>query len=192
MSEQQNTAGETKGQDQNPRPDNGQTETKAGTAAITAAELEDLRKRAAERDSYLDLAQRTQADFQNYQKRQQREREQERDFQRGALVVELLPILDNLERAIHSARQSGSGEALLKGVSMVHGQFLDLLRNRFGVTPIEALGQPFDPAKHEALTDQPSSEHAPNTVIQVAERGYQMNERVLRPAKVVVASRPGS
>jgi molecular chaperone GrpE len=175
--------------DENASNGHGETSQQTtGTVTVAASELEELRKKAAERDEYLDLARRTKADFENYQKRQQREREQEREFFRGAVVVELLPVLDNLERALNAAKQAGSGDVLLKGVAMVQQQFLEMLRQRFGVIPVPALGEPFDPNRHEALTQQPSREYPANTVIQVVETGYQMNERVLRPAKVIVSS----
>lgn len=154
----------------------------------TVQELAELRQKAAERDEFLDLVRRTQAEFQNYQKRQQKDREQEREYMRGGMVKELLPVLDNLERALGAAAKEDSDNPLLKGVSMVQSQFLDLLKSRFDVTPIDATGQKFNPNLHEAITQVPSPQHDPDTIIQVVETGYKMNERVLRPAKVVVCS----
>ena len=161
------------------------------SVTISAAELDDLRKQAAERQEYLDLARRTQADFQNYQKRLQREREQDREFIRSAFVIELLPVLDNLERAIKAGQEAGETGPLVQGVTMVQGLFLDMLK-RLGVERIDAMGQPFDPNLHEALVQQPSKDHPPNTVIHVEQHGYKMNDRVIRPAKVVVSSSQGS
>jgi molecular chaperone GrpE len=160
-------------------PDNG--------AKAVLDDLEALRARAQERDEYLDLLQRTRADFANYQKRSQKEREQERRYQYGPLVHDLLPALDNLERATAAARQAGEHGPLVQGVAMVQNQLLDIFR-RHGITPIEAQGQPFDPNLHEAVMQHPAAVgQAPNTVVQVLERGFMNHDRVLRPAKVIVS-----
>jgi molecular chaperone GrpE len=161
-----------------------------GRVAITTAELEALRKKADERDEYLSLAQRTQAEFQNYQKRIQREREQERQYHTSGMIRELLPVLDNLERALAEAKRVGETGPLVKGVDLVLRHFLDLLE-RQGVTRIAALGQPFDHNLHEALTSQPSAEYPADIVAHVHEAGYRMKDRILRPAKVVVSTGPG-
>jgi molecular chaperone GrpE len=170
-----------------PQSDDGRTQAEA--AASVLEDLESLRARATERDQFLSLLKRTQADFENYQKRNQRERDQERRFAAAALAIDLLPVLDNLERATAAAQQAGETGPLVQGVSMVHGQLLDLLR-RHGITPIDALGQPFDPNLHSAVMQQPSSDVAPNTVLQVLEQGFMHHDRVLRPARVVVSAPP--
>jgi molecular chaperone GrpE len=156
-------------------------------AATVLADLEKLKARAAERDQFLELLQRTRADFENYQKRNQREREQERRFMYNQLFLDLLPVLDNLERATEAARKAGETGPLVQGVGLVQSQFLELL-GRHGVKRIDAQGKPFDPNLHQALTQLPNAEHPPNTVIQVVENGYQMHDRILRPAKVVVSA----
>jgi molecular chaperone GrpE len=157
-------------------------------AAAVMGDLETLRARAEERDQFLDLLKRTQADFENYQKRNQREREQERRFAQLPLALDLLPVLDNLERAIAAARQANETGPLVQGVNMVHAQFLDLLK-RHHVTPIEAEGKPFDPNLHQAVMQQPASpQHPANTVIKAVEHGYMIHDRVLRPARVIVAA----
>jgi molecular chaperone GrpE len=156
-------------------------------------DLEALRARAEaaeqSRDEYLSLAQRTRADFENYQKRVQRDLAQERRYAQGPLAGDLLGALDNLERATAAAQQAGETGPLVQGVAMVQAQFLDVLR-RHGVTRIEALGQPFDPHLHQAVMQQPSAEHPPNTVVQVLEQGYLIHDRVLRPARVAVSPLP--
>lgn len=148
-----------------------------------------LQSAEQKRDEYLDLAQRARADFENYQKRMARDLVQERRYAQAPLASDLLPALDNLERALAAAEQAGEKGPLVQGVSMVHTQLLDILR-RHGVTRIEAQGQPFDPAFHEAVMQQASAEHAPMTVVQVLEQGYQIHERVLRPARVAVSTAP--
>ena len=163
----------------------------AGTDAAAAVmdDLESLRTRAQERDQFLALLQRTQADFENYQKRNQREREQERKYMHRALALDLLPVIDNLERASAAAKQAGETGPLVQGVNMVLDQFLNLLQ-RHGVTRIAAQGQPFDPNVHQAVMRQPTSDVPPNTVTQVLENGYTIHDRVLRPARVMVSAAP--
>jgi molecular chaperone GrpE len=155
-------------------------------ASAVLDDLESLRTKAQERDQFLALLKRTQADFENYQKRNQREREQDRRYMHGAMALDLLPVLDNLERATEAARQAGEKGPLVQGVAMVQSQLLDMLK-RHGINPIDAVGQPFDPNLHQAVMQQPSAEQPPNTVLQVLERGFLIHDRVLRPARVVVS-----
>lgn len=154
-------------------------------ATAVLHDLESLRARAEERDQFLALLQRTQADFENYQKRNQREREQERRYAQRALAFDLLPILDNLERALSAVQQTGETGTLVQGVSMVHSQIVEALK-RHGVTRIAAQDQPFDPNLHQAMMQQPSGDRPANTVAQILEQGYMLHDRVLRPARVIV------
>jgi molecular chaperone GrpE len=157
-------------------------------AAISPQELAALQKRAAERDQFLDLLQRTRADFENFQKRNRLDREQERKYQYGPLVRDLLPVLDNLQRALEAAEKVGEKGPLVQGVHMVQGQFLEQLK-RHGITRIEAQqGRPFDPHLHEAIQQVPVPGQPPNTVVQVVEYGFMNQDRVLRPAKVIVST----
>src|SRR5262249_55890540 len=103
------------------------------------------------------------------------------------LFLDLLPVLDNLERATEAAQKAGESGPLVQGVSLVQSQFLELM-GRHGVKRIDARGKPFDPNLHQALTQLAVPDAEPNTVVQVVENGYVMNDRVLRPAKVVVAA----
>jgi molecular chaperone GrpE len=170
-------------------PDRG-TSSEAEAATAVFGDLEALRSRAQaaekERAELIALLQRTRADFENYQKRAQRDQAQERRYWHGAMALDLLPVLDNFERATAAARQAGESGPLMQGVALIQTQFLDLLR-RHGITPIEALGQPFDPNVHEAVMQQPAAGQPPNTVVQVLEQGFKIHDRVLRPAKVVVS-----
>lgn len=176
-----NTAPET------PPSANDSAAESSSTAVLEDLEL--LRTKAQERDQFLELLKRTQADFENYQKRNQREREQERRYYHRGLALDLLPVLDNLERATTAAQQAGESGPLVEGVRMVQTQLLDLLR-RHGITPIEAQGQPFDPNLHQAVMQQPTAGQPANTVVQVLEQGFTIHDRVLRPARVVVATQP--
>jgi molecular chaperone GrpE len=159
-------------------------ENDAATAVLE--DLESLRKRSEERDQFLALLQRTQADFDNYQKRNQREREQERRYMHQGLASGLLPIVDNLERALGAAQQAGERGPLVQGVGMVHTQLLALLQ-KHGINRIEAEGKPFDPNEHEAVMQQPADQVPPNTVVKVLEQGFKIHDRVLRPARVIVS-----
>ncbi len=126
------------------------------------------------------------AELENFKKRTLREREESIRFANEALIKDLLPIVDNLERAVAHAQGGGNGKPLVEGVEMVLKGLLEVL-NRHGVTPIEAVGQPFDPLKHEAMAQVESESHEPNTVVQEHHRGYLLNSRLLRPALVSVA-----
>ena len=164
----------------------------AGTDAATAVfeDLEALRERIAgleqERDDFRNLLQRTRADFENYQKRSQRDSAQERRDAHGALALDILPILDNFERAVAAAKQAGESGPLVQGVSLIQNQVMDALK-RNGITRIEAEGQPFNPNLHQAVMQQPAAEQPPNTVLKVLEQGFMLHDRVLRPASVVVS-----
>jgi len=137
----------------------------------------------AERDQYLDLLQRTRADFENYQKRAAREREQENRYSLFPLARDLLPVIDNLQRALESAPEESP---LRQGVALVKTQLLQTLA-KYGITPIESTGMPFDPHSHEAVMQQPSDQHPEGTVLQTLEPGYRYHDRVLRPTKVIVS-----
>jgi molecular chaperone GrpE len=160
-------------------------------ASVVLDDLEALKARAAqaeqERDQFLALLQRTRADFENYEKRVLRDHAQDRRYMHGGLAKDLLPVIDNLDRAMQAAKQAGEQGPLVQGVSMVQGQLLDALK-RHGVTVIEAVGQQFDPGKHEAVMQQPAPGKAAGTVLQVVENGFVIHDRVLRPAKVIVAA----
>lgn len=159
-------------------------------ATVVLDDLDALRTRAAtaeqERNQFLTLLQRTRADFENYQKRIQRDMAQERRFAASPLAMDLLPVIDNLERATAAAKQAKETGPLVQGVAMVQSQLFDTLR-RHGITAIEAEGKPFDPHVHQAVMQQPSKAVPPNTVVQVLEQGFLIHDRVLRPARVIVS-----
>src|SRR5260370_12441490 len=140
--------------------------SEAATAVLD--DLEALRERTAtlekERDEFRALLQRTRADFENYQKRAQRDLIQELRYAHAPLARDLLPMLDNFERAVAAAKQAGATGPLMQGGAMSQAQVLDELR-RHGINRIEALGKPFDPTMHEAVQQQPTSAQAPDTVL---------------------------
>ena len=134
---------------------------------------------------------RLQADFENFRRRALQERRDMYQYGHENLVKDLLSTVDNLERAIGHARESADGdlEGLLQGVELVQREFLTILAQH-SVNEIEALGEPFDPAVHEALAQMPDGSVAPNTVIEVLQKGYQLRDRLLRPSGVIVAKAP--
>ncbi len=132
---------------------------------------------------------RTWADFDNYRRRVQKDQEEARRYESLRLTHDLLPGLDSLGRAITTAEQTGDQQALLEGIRMVAQQFRDILKGHSAV-PIEPQGQPFDPNLHEALTQVPSADHEPMTVLEVVEVGFRMHDRVVRPARVIVSCAP--
>ena len=171
--------------------DNNSTATTNETDApdeLTALKTK-LQTAEQEREQFLDLAARTKADFENYQKRFQRDLAQERRFAHAPLAADLLAPLDNLERAVEAAKKAGEKGPLTAGVAMVQAQLLDILR-RYGITRIEAQGAAFDPNLHQAVMQQPSKDYKPMTVLQVLEQGYMVHDRILRPARVIVSTAP--
>jgi molecular chaperone GrpE len=143
-----------------------------------------------ERASLFDQLLRRQAEFENYRKRADRERQDLYQRARAEVLIELLPVLDNFERALVSLERSGGdADALRHGVELIHKQLKDAL-TKLGVQPLETVGQTFDPHIHEAVTIEPTDEHKENTIIEEFERGYKMGDRLLRPAKVKVAATP--
>ena len=129
---------------------------------------------------------RLSADMENLKKRQERERAELLQFANESLIKELLPVVDNLERALDHGRQLSAPEALLEGIEMVHHGFLKAL-NRFGVNPFDSMGRQFDPALHNAMMQEEAPEAPDGSVIKELQKGYLMNQRLLRPAMVAVA-----
>ena len=137
-----------------------------------------------ERDEYLALAQRTQADFENWRKRATRETAAAGQRARSGLMTELLPVVDNLERALASAEAE---DGLAGGVKLVHSELVSVLV-RNGVEPFDPKGEKFDPGVHEAISTRPDEETGAGVVLDVVEKGYRLGESVLRPARVVVSA----
>ncbi len=134
-----------------------------------------------------DRALRVQAELENYRKRVAREAEEQRRYADMGLLREILPVLDNMERAIEAAEKSGEAPGLLEGFRMVVTQLTGVLE-RHHCTPIEALNRPFDPNLHEAISQMPSNDHPPNTVMHVVQTGYVLHDRVVRPSQVIVSA----
>jgi molecular chaperone GrpE len=159
-------------------------EQAAEPEAPEADEDDPLAHAQRERDEYLDLARRSQADFENYRKRAAKEAVAAGQRAKSGLVRELLPVVDNLERALASA-QDGE-QHLAEGVRLVHSELIAVLE-RNGVEQFDPKGESFDPSYHEALSTRTDDGAGPGVVLDVIEKGYRSNGAVLRPARVVVS-----
>jgi molecular chaperone GrpE len=162
----------------------------SGVPGSGSGEVEALQKELSEtQEKYVRLA----ADFDNFRKRTLKDRDEAHKYGHQNLVKDLLPSVDNLERAIAHTRKSGEGgvEGLLEGVELVSRELAAIL-DKHGVTPIDPDGEIFDPALHEAMAQAPDASVPPNTVVEVYQRGYQLRTRLLRPARVVVSKPPAN
>ena len=153
-----------------------QDEASDGLAELEAARAE----AAANYDRYV----RAVAELDNYRKRTVRMRAEARDETLRDVLLQVAPVLDNLRRAL--GQETQEADSLKQGIELICGQFNDVLKG-YGLAEIEAVGQPFDPEVHEALAEVPDDEHAPGTVIEEMEKGYKLNDKVVRYARVVVS-----
>lgn len=157
--------------------------------------VDELAAIQSERDDLLARLQRVSADYLNYQKRAEREIGEAREMANRHLIADLLPVLDDLERAIDSAATqetaSGQVDPMLAGVKLVYEKARKLLGN-YGLSAMECVGRPFDPLRHQALLQEPSDEHKTPTVLRELQRGYELKGRVIRPSSVVVSTPAGA
>ncbi len=151
------------------------SETELLTAQIVDLKAQSLRK---------------QAEFENYRKRVERERQEVVAYAAGELIREILPIIDNLERAI-KVPESGAEDQLREGVSIIYRHFCDILK-KAGLEEVKALGMEFDPHFHQAVAHVESKEHKDGDIVEVYQKGYIIKERLLRPAMVTVSKAPES
>jgi molecular chaperone GrpE len=172
-------AGEPSGEEDPQNEEERLEETQAVKAEDPLARIQ------RERDEYLDLARRSQADFENYRKRAAKEAALAGERAKSGLVRELLPVVDNLERALASAGESE--QHLAEGVRLVHSELIAVLE-RNGVQQFDPSGERFDPGEHEALSMRPQDGAESGVVLDVVEKGYRANGTVLRPARVVVSA----
>jgi molecular chaperone GrpE len=167
-------------------PADAATATAGDEASELAGDLDELVRTAAQRDEYLALAQRTQADFENYRKRVAREAAAAQERGCATLAKELLPALDNLDRALEAA---AADDPLLEGVRLVRAE-LNAALARAGIESFSPLGEVFDPSLHEAMATlpQPPEGKPSGTVVEVYQPGYRLGKNIIRPARVVVAA----
>ncbi len=166
-----------------PPASDAQPTSSAGTGGA-AAEAEAAAPEAAEAQRYLALAQRTQADFENFRKRMARENAQAVDRGIGKLAKELLPALDHFDLALKAAE--GEHPEVVRGFALVRDELVNAL-GKVGIQPFSPDGEAFDPTEHEAMASQPVEDAESGTVVEVYTQGYRINGAVLRPARVVVA-----
>lgn len=151
---------------------------------------EEIESARTEAGKNWDLYLRERADLENARKRHQRDKEDALRFANDRLLKEMIPVLDNLERAVeHTGQEDAENQGLLEGVNMTINQFRKALED-FGVKPINALGTAFDPNLHQAMGQVESEEQAPNTVVSEFQKGYLLHDRLLRPSLVMVAKAP--
>ncbi|MGH7767321.1 MAG: nucleotide exchange factor GrpE [Candidatus Binatia bacterium] len=162
-------------------------------AGSDSEECEKLRRQLEDKEregkENYDRLLRQAAEVENYKKRVAREKAEAIRYANESLVKDLLPVLDNLERALGYAKGGGNGKPLLEGIEMVLKSFLETLA-KHGVSQVSAVGEPFDPNKHEAIAQVATPEHDPNTVVEEHHKGYYLLDRLLRPAQVSVAKPP--
>jgi molecular chaperone GrpE len=166
--------------DESPDAGNASGDAPAAVAEATTADLQ------RERDDYYDRLLRKTAEFDNYRKRTDRERIQLSEAAAADLLEELLPLVDDMERALKADPGSDGAEAIRRGVELIHKQLVETLRKR-GVTPIDALGADFDPHFHMAVSHEPADGRREGEVVEEFRRGYMLGDRLLRPAMVKVA-----
>jgi molecular chaperone GrpE len=156
----------------------------AAVAAETPPEqVEDLQR---QRDEFKDLLLRKTAEFDNFRKRIERERQAVAESAAADLLTELLPLVDDLERALKAEAGSEGADAYRRGVELIHRQLTETLRKR-GVRPIEAVGADFDPYYHQAVAHEPVAGRREGEIVEEFRRGYMLGDRLLRPSMVKVA-----
>lgn len=152
-------------------------------AAAAEAQLEQLRQQLEEQQQRL---LRVQADYDNFRRRTRQEKEEFAKYAASELVEQLLPVLDNFDRALHAAENSKDFDSLFKGVDMIFRQFLQVLEQS-GLKEMDAVGQPFNPEYHEAVMKVEDSEQEEGTIVEQLQKGYMFKDKVLRPAMVKVS-----
>jgi molecular chaperone GrpE len=160
-----------------------QTPPSTDEAAASTGDQPDAQR---QRDEYYDLLLRKQAEFDNYRKRVERERQMASDAAAASMLEELLPLMDDLDRALKVEATGDAAESYRRGVEIIHRQLADILRKR-GVRPIEALGADFDPYYHQAVSYDPVEGRRDGEIIEEFRRGYMLGDRLLRPSMVKVA-----
>lgn len=164
----------------------GAPEPEAAPVTEAAAAAEPQAEKAPEAQDYYERLLRCAADLENLKKRQEREKAELLQFANENLIKELLPVVDNLELALEHGRQLDAPQPMLEGLELVHQGFLKAL-TRFGVTPIACVGQPFDPAFHNAVMQEETTDADDCAILKELQKGYLLQSRLLRPAMVVVA-----
>lgn len=178
----------SKNKNETPAPENAPDES----APLTPEQIADLQTRAAKADENKNHWLRTAADLENYKKRAARERTEAVQYANASLLLKILPVLDNFEMALAAAQTAGEkNSSLQSGVAMIQQQLKSALAET-GLEEIDAANKSFDPALHEAVSEQETAEVPEGHVAQQLRKGYRLKERLLRPATVVVAKKPSA
>jgi molecular chaperone GrpE len=169
-------------------PDGGPISSEVEDAEIVEEELDELAQAVLERDEFKDLALRAKADFENYRKRADKRVAETRGVAVAGVIRELLPVVDNLDRAVAAAGASAEGDGFAEGVRLVHADLHSVL-DRLGLTQQDPTGEQFDPNFHQAISQAPASDAQPaGTIVETVQKGFLLGEVVVRPASVVVAA----
>lgn len=167
--------------------DNNEQKAQEGKMKELCDQIELLQK---EKDELFAKLQRVSADYANYQKRVPKQITDTIGYEKERIIKSLLPALDNFEHTLQNAHSAENVDVLLKGIRIIYDQMLDILKSH-NVEQIKALGENFDPAMHQAMTQQSNPEKEENTVLEEFQKGYKLNGRVIRPSKVIVNKLPG-
>ncbi len=169
------------------------TEKRKTNKKTEETKIKELEKIIEEKDKEIkelnDKYLRLYAETENMRKRLEREKKEFLEYANEAVLKDLLPIIDNMERAIEHSEQNSNIEDFIKGIELTLNSFLKVLE-KYGVKPVDALHKPFDPNFHEAMQVQETDEFEPNTIVQQLQKGYTFKERLLRPALVIVSKKP--
>lgn len=159
--------------------------------ALTPAQIDDLKARAAKADENWDRLLRTTADFENFKKRAARDREEGIRYANESLIKKIVPVLDSFDMALAAGQNQPAAESLQTGVAMIHQQLRNVLLE-IGLEEVDATGKPFDPNWHEAVSQQESADVPEGHVLQQLRKGYKLRDRLIRPATVIVAKKPSA
>jgi molecular chaperone GrpE len=170
-----------------PFDENIDIEAENAPGSDSSATDDQVRKLQQERDSLYERLARATADYQNSRKRLEAEMDQRLQYANSSLIKSLLPVIDNFERALAVDLSKADSSSILKGLQVVHDQWLTVLKNQSVEVIAPQPGTPFDPSKHEALMQQPSEQYKEPTVTQLLQKGYSLHGRTLRPASVAVS-----
>jgi molecular chaperone GrpE len=165
------------------------TDRKKNKILLVNEEYHALKDKAKKADEYFERMLRLQADFDNYKKRLEKEKIEFIKFANEEIIVEILKILDDFERAVEAGKSKHDFDVLYKGIEMIHKDLKEFLKQR-GVEEIESKGKPFNPHEHEAMMQEETDAHPEDHVVEELQKGYMLNGRVIRPAKVKVAKKP--
>jgi molecular chaperone GrpE len=158
-------------------------------ASVAGGDANDFARVKAERDMLFEKLARAQADYQNSRKRLEADAEQRLQYANAGLIKSLLPVIDNFERALAQDPSKTDSASLLKGMQIVHDQWLNVLKQQLVQEIAPQPGEPFDPNQHEALMQQPTNDLPEGSVVQTLQKGYALRDRTLRPAQVSVAKK---